>query len=166
MKRLSLLSKLLCGIAGVAVGIILIVSDGASVLSFLTKLIGLFMLAVNVPRLILYLSMGRSGMGRIELITTLSGAIIGVTVFLLPTAAVSFGAVIAGIWFIILPILDIALSQYKTEQLKMELPKLITGVALIVLGPTALFSFMIKIFGAAVVVAALIYLIRLLTKTQ
>jgi hypothetical protein len=166
MKRFGLMARMVCGIVGLAMGIALIASDGAAVMSFLTKLIGLFMLVINAPRIILFFTVGRKTMGKIEVAGALSGGIIGLIVFLLPAAAVSVGAVIAGIWFVILPVWDIAMSQYKKEQMKAELPKLIVGAALILLGPTALFSFMIKIFGAFVVAAASFYLLRLLLKSN
>ena len=162
MKKDGMIFGLLYGIAGAAFGAVLLLTDGASVLSFLTKLIGTVMLIINLPRVIALVSRGDVKHRRIELGVYLAGAIIGVVIFFLPVAAVTVASVLAGVWFIVLPVVDIIGAQYRREQFKAELPKIIIGVFLIVLGPTVLFSVLVKILGGAIFVFSVIYLVRII----
>ena len=163
MKKDGLVSGLIYGIAGAAFGAVLLLTDGASVLSFLTKLIGTVMLIINLPRVIALVSRGDVKRRRVELGVYLAGAIIGAVIFFLPVAAVTVASVLAGVWFIVLPIVDIIGAQYRREQFKAELPKILIGAFLIILGPTVLFSLLVKILGGAIFVFSVIYLIRVIT---
>ena len=163
MKKDGLVSGLIYGIAGAALGAVLLLTDGASVLSFLTKLIGTVMLVINLPRVIALVSRGDVKRRRVELGVYLAGAIIGAVIFFLPVAAVTVASVLAGVWFIVLPIVDIIGAQYRREQFKAELPKILIGAFLIILGPTVLFSLLVKILGGAIFVFSVIYLIRVIT---
>ena len=161
MKKMTY-SELICGIVGLAIGIVLVVTNGAVILSFITKLLGVVMLVVNIPRVLVASSRLRTRIGAVELAVSLIGAVIGVVVFLLPAAAVTVGAILAGAWFIVFPVLDIAASRYRSEQLKAELPKIILGVVLIVLGPGVLFSVLVKVIGGIMIVLSAIYIWRIL----
>ena len=163
MKKDGLVSGLIYGIAGAVFGAVLLLTDGASVLSFLTKLIGTVMLIINLPRVIALVSRGDVKRRRVELGVYLAGAIIGAVIFFLPVAAVTVASVLAGVWFIVLPIVDIIGAQYRREQFKAELPKILIGAFLIILGPTVLFSLLVKILGGAIFVFSVIYLIRVIT---
>ena len=163
MKKDGLVSGLIYGIAGAAFGAVLLLTDGASVLSFLTKLIGTVMLIINLPRVIALVSRGDVKRRKVELGVYLAGAIIGAVIFFLPVAAVTVASVLAGVWFIVLPIVDIIGAQYRREQFKSELPKILIGAFLIILGPTVLFSLLVKILGGAIFVFSVIYLIRVIT---
>ena len=158
MKKSGSLFEIIYGIAGAALGIVLLVTSGAEVLSFLTKLLGVVMLILNVPRIIATLAVVDTGRGRAEMILYILGAIIGGVLFLLPATAVTVGAIMAGVWFLVLPIVDVVCSKYRTEQLKAELPKIIIGVVLVALGPTVLFSVLVKVIGGAVLFLSIVYL--------
>ena len=160
MKKDELASGVIYGIAGAAFGAVLLLTDGAFVLSFLTRLIGTVMLIINLPRVIALIRRGDVKQRRVELGVYLAGAIIGAVIFFLPTAAVTVGSVLAGIWFLLLPIVDILCSKYRTEQFKVELPKIIIGVALLIIGPTSLFSVIFKAVGGAIFLLSLFYFVR------
>ena len=162
MKKDGSIFSLLYGIAGATLGAVLLLSNGAEVLSFLTKLIGTVMLIINLPRVIALVMHGDAGRHRVELGVYLSGAIIGAVVFFLPVAAVTVASVLAGVWFIVLPVVDIIGAQYRREQFKAELPKILIGAFLVVLGPTMLFSVLVKILGGAIFVFSVIYLVRVI----
>jgi uncharacterized membrane protein HdeD (DUF308 family) len=162
MKKDGSIFSLLYGIAGAALGAILLLSSGAEVLSFLTKLIGTVMLIINLPRVIALVIRGDAGHRRMETCVYISGTVIGAVVFFLPVAAVTVASVLAGVWFIVLPVVDIIGAQYRREQFKAELPKILIGMFLIILGPTVLFSVLAKILGGAIFVFSMIYLVRVI----
>lgn len=164
MKKSGSVFELIYGIAGAALGIVLLVTNGASVLSLLTKLIGVVMLVINIPRVIVTLPTANTKKEKAELWVYLSGAIIGAVVFFLPVAAVTVGSILAGIWFLVLPIVDIVCSRYRSEQFKTELPKIIIGVALLILGPTVLFSVLVKVIGGGILVLSIVYLAAFITR--
>ena len=151
MKNKAFIAKLISGIAGIALGALLILVDGSAILSIISKIIGVILLVANVPGVIKSVAELNSRLGRVELIGSLIGCVIGVVMLFIPSAAISVATVIAGVWFIVLPIVDILSAQYKTEQLKSELPELLVGVALIVVGPSAMVGAVLKIVGGAII---------------
>ena len=55
--------------------------------------------------------------------------------------------IIIGIYFLLFPVLEIALAKDRMCQLKSELPKLIVGVVLLVLGPAGTLDLLFDIVG-------------------
>ena len=160
MKRKGFISNLLYGIAGVGLGVALVFSDGASILSFITKLIGIFLLVANVPRVIFVFSRLRKGsgygIGITEFVLSVAGTIMGAVIFLLPVAAVAVASILAGVWFVLLPVLDVASSKYRSEQFKAELPKIILGLLLVVVGPAVVFFALVKVIGGVIILVSVV----------
>ena len=148
----------LCLIAGVLLGIVMIFIDSALLLAILLKLVGIFLIIVYAPRAVVSFTKMNTKVGRIEFWVSLIGTVIGATVIFLPDAAMTVGMIVAGIWFIVLPIIDIIYSQYPSEQFKAELPKIIIGIVIVILGPTAFVSVLFKILGVVITVISAVAL--------
>ena len=161
MKRVGAVLELLYGILGVILGAGLLFAEGATVLNWIVKLVGIFMLVHNVIKLVIVLGINVK-CGRGEMTVYLSGAVIGAIVLFLPAAAVAIGSVLAGVWFVVLPIVDIVRAEYRSEQFRAELPKLVIGASLLILGPTVLFSLLVKIIGGAILFFSGVYLVKLI----
>lgn len=158
MKKIDVISKLLIGIVGAALGILLLVLNGAVVLSFLVKAIGVALLVLSVPKLVAAISLLRLKSGKVIFAVALLGSIAGAVMLFLPVAAITVGAIVAGVWFIILPIVDICSSPNRSEQFKVELPEIVIGAFLIIIGPTALFSVIVKIVGGVIAFLSAVYI--------
>ena len=148
----------LCLIVGVLLGIVMIFIDSAVLLAILLKLVGIILIIIYAPRAVLAIRKMNTKLGRIEFWVSLIGTVIGATVIFLPGAALTAGMIVAGIWFIVLPIIDIIYSKYPSEQFKVELPKIIVGIVIVILGPTAFVSILFKILGVVITVISAVAL--------
>ena len=159
MNKFEIISKLMLGIIGTALGILLLILNGATVLGFMVKALGVVLLVFCVPKMVAAIPMLSEKMGKAIFAFSVLGAIAGAVMLFLPAAAITVGAIVAGVWFIILPIVDICSSPHRSEQFKAELPEIIIGAFLIIIGPTALFSVIVKIFGAAIAVLSILFIV-------
>ena len=148
----------LCLIVGVLLGIVMIFIDSSILLAVLLKLVGIFLIIIYAPRAVISLGQMNTKIGRIDFWISLIGTIIGATVIFLPGAAITAGMIVAGIWFIVLPVVDIIYSKYRLEQFKAELPKIIIGIVIVILGPTAFVSVLFKILGVVITVISAVAL--------
>ena len=159
MNKFEIISKLMLGIIGVALGILLLILNGATVLGFTVKALGVVLLVLCVPKMVSALPVLGEKMGKAIFVFSVLGSVAGAVMLFLPAAAITVGAIIAGVWFIILPIVDICSSPHRSEQFKAELPEIIIGAFLIIIGPTALFSVIVKILGAAIAALSVFFLV-------
>ena len=151
-------SRFVIGIIGLVLGLCLVTASSATVISWISRLAGLMLILINIVPAIIGALMKSEGSGRIAYISSVVGVVIGIVLLFLPTAAVSVGVIIAGVYLLVLPIYDICRSSYKAEQFKMELPKLILGAILVILGPFSLLDIAFKIVGWSTVVLSAVEL--------
>ena len=144
------------GFLGLILGLILLTVSGAGILWAVCKLLGVFFIIINMPRIFIA-SIGLSALwGKMELVCSVIGVVVGCIILFLPAVAQSMGLIVAGIWFLVLPLFDIIKSPNRSEQLKMELPKLILGAMIIAIGPVSAFDLVLKIIGAAILICSLV----------
>ena len=151
-------SKLIGLIGGLILGIVMIAIDSSTLLGVLLKLVGIFLIIIYAPRAVTSFSRIKTRVGRIEFWVSLIGTVIGATVIFLPGVAMTAGMIVAGIWFIVLPIIDVIYSKYPSEQFKAELPKIVIGVIIVFLGPSATVSVIFKIVGIVITVLSAVAL--------
>ncbi|MBR2460020.1 MAG: hypothetical protein IKB34_02150 [Clostridia bacterium] len=151
--------RLISAIAGAALGVMLTVLNGAAVLGMISKIIGVFLLVINIPRAVIGVAGLGHRIGRMEFVSSLVGAVIGCVMLFLPGAVLGVATAIAGVWFLVLPIFDIVAATYKAEQFKAELPKLVIGVGLILLGPSAVVGILFKLIGVVIFLVSIFSLV-------
>lgn len=159
MKNTATPRGIFTGIIGAALGITLITVNGPALLGILSKIIGIFLIIVNIPDAVLGATEFSNKLGRIRFISAAVGIVIGIVMVFLTSAALKVGMIIAGVWFLVLPIYDILTSPYKSEQFKVELPKMLIGVMLVVLGPLNAIDVIFKVIGWCVLILSVVMIV-------
>ena len=67
-----------------------------------------------------------------------------------------------GAYMVVFPLVEILLSEDKAQRLKTELPKLIIGVVLLLVGPSAVMAVMFDVAGWIVIGLTAVYVLILL----
>lgn len=141
---------------GALLGLLLIVLPVGFLLDFIFFVMGIVIIAVSLPALISLLPLRHTGVGRISLIST---ALMVAAGFLMIFWHSDVLLIIVGIVMIGQPVFAIATSHDRQTRLKAELPKLIVGIVLLLLGPARTLDLLFDIAGIGLIVLSIVYLI-------
>lgn len=151
---------------GALIGLLLITIPVGFLLDVVFFIMGIATIVVSLPALLSLLPLRGTKVGNVSLICTALMVFAG---FLMLFWHSSVLLVIVGVVMIAQPILSIASVADKTARLKAELPKLIIGVILVLLGPANAIDILFDIAGVGLIVLSILYLIwtyRLVKKAQ
>ena len=151
---------------GVLIGLLLILIPVGFLLDVVFFIMGIAIIVVSLPALISLLPLRYTKVGNISLICTALTVFAG---FLMLFWHSSVLLIIVGVVMIAQPILSIASAADRQARLKAELPKLIVGVILVLLGPANAIDILFDVAGVGLIVSGILYLIwsyRLVKKTQ
>ncbi len=151
---------------GILLGLLLIAIPVGFLLDLVFFIMGIATIVVSLPALISLLPLRHTKVGNISLICTTLMVIAG---FLMLFWHSSILLIIVGIVMIAQPILSIASATDRQARLKAELPKLIIGVILVLLGPANAIDILFDVAGVGLIVLSILYLLwtyRLIKKTQ
>ena len=158
MKKVSIVPTVVIGVIGICVGFLLAFVAGV-MLSLLCIFCGILTLLAGIPQLVNALN---------ELVSKRRAAIFDLIMSVITVAAgimLIFShnnkimMIIVGVYLILLPLIRILVAQDKSEQIKSELPAIILGVALVLIGPGAAVDLVFKIAGALVIIFSVLYII-------
>ena len=161
-------SRASLAIAGVGalVGLILIAVPVGFLLDLVFFIMGIATIVVSLPALISLLPLRNTRVGNISIICTALMVFAG---FLMLFWHSSVLLVAVGVLMIVQPILAVAKDFDRQARLKAELPKLIVGVILVLLGPANAIDILFDVAGVGLIVLSILYLIwsyRLVKKAQ
>jgi len=151
---------------GALIGLLLIVIPVGFLLDVVFFMMGIATIAVSLPALFSLLPLRHTSVGKVSLISTVLMVIAG---FLMLFWHSSVLLIVVGVVMIVQPIFAIASDSDRQARLKAELPKLIIGVILVVLGPAGTLDILFDIAGAGLIVLSILYLIwsyKLVKKAQ
>ncbi len=151
---------------GALIGLLLIVIPVGFLLDLVFFIMGIATIVVSLPALISLLSLHDTKVGRVSIVCT---ALMVVAGFLMLFWHSSVLLIIVGVVMIAQPIISIVSAQDKSARLKAELPKLIIGIVLVLLGPANAIDILFDIAGVGLIVLSILYLIwtyRLVKKAQ
>ena len=154
-RGFSRASLIIAGIAAL-IGLLLIVIPVGFLLDVVFFIMGIATIVVSLPALISLLPLRHTKVGNISLICTALTVAAG---FLMLFWHSSVLLIIVGVVMIAQPILAIVSATDKTARLKSELPKLIIGVVLILLGPAKAIDTLFDIAGVGLIVLSILYLL-------
>ena len=151
---------------GALIGLLLIAIPVGFLLDVVFFIMGIATIVVSIPALLSLLPLRHTKVGNVSLICT---ALMVAAGFLMLFWHSGVLLIIVGVVMIAQPILAIASSSDKAARLKSELPKLIIGVILVLLGPAGTLDVLFDIAGVGLIVLSILYLIwtyRLVKKAQ
>ena len=147
---------------GVLAGLLLILMPTDSLLKIIFVVVGIITILYNIPGLTAGLTHLDTGAGKLSLILSLISVAIG---FLMIFYHSTVLMVILGIYLIILPLVQLIVSKDRASQLKVELPKIILGVILLIIGPAKALGILFDVAGWVILVLSVVYaVISLVTR--
>ena len=154
-RGFSRASLIIAGI-GALIGLLLIVIPVGFLLDLVFFIMGIATIVVSLPALISLLPLRHTKVGNISLICTTLMVIAG---FLMLFWHSSVLLIIVGVVMIAQPILSIASTTDRQARLKAELPKLIIGIILVLLGPANAIDVLFDVAGVGLIVFSILYLL-------
>lgn len=151
---------------GALIGLLLIVIPVGFLIDVVFFIMGIATIAISLPALFSLLPLRHTSVGKVSLISTALMVIAG---FLMLFWHSSVLLIIVGVVMIVQPILAIASDSDRQARLKAELPKLIIGVILVVLGPANAIDILFDVAGVGLIVLSILYLLwsyRIVKKAQ
>lgn len=137
---------------GLLVGLLLLLLNASLLIKIVFVILGIITVLSNIPGITMGLMNLDCKEGKLELITSLISAVVG---FLMIFWHSGILMIILGVYMVILPLVEILTSADKGGRLKAELPKLILGVVLILVGPAQTLEVLFDIAGICVIVMTL-----------
>ena len=131
-------------IAGILFGLLLILLPVAFLMKVFFVVIGVVVLVTSVPGIFAALRMIDTRVGKIALVTSLISALVGAVLIFSHSQLLM---VIVGVYMIALPVVQILLSRGGAAAWRAELPKIIVGCVLLLLGPATALEMMFDVAG-------------------
>ncbi len=159
-KKSALATLLIFSLLGLGLGLLLILLDVAFLIKVVFVVVGIFTILFQLPSVVAGIASFGSTKGKLLLIFSLLSVALG---FLMIFWHNTFLTVFLGLYLLILPLVEILLSgkQWRA-QLKTELPKMIIGVVLLLIGPNKAFGLIFDIAGWVILVLTVIYALIIL----
>jgi uncharacterized membrane protein HdeD (DUF308 family) len=157
MKKASLISTIVIGAIGILVGVMFAFLANVA-LTVICIICGVLTLLSGVPQLVDAISglVKKQKMAIFDLVMSIITVIVGLLLIFSRNEIIM---IIVGAYLIVFPVLRILIAKEKMAQLKSELPAIILGVALVLIGPGAALDFIFKIAGAVVIVFSSLYIV-------
>ena len=156
IKKTSLFTILLIGALGVLFGILLLAIDPTFLLKVLFVVMGIVTALSALPGVIAGIVGVGQKMGRLQLIVSLGSMLIGCLMIFWHSAILM---VLLGIYLIVFPLAEVFLSGDKGMRLKHELPKIVVGVVMLLIGPAKALDAMLDVAGIGAIVLSVVYVL-------
>ena len=154
--KYALTNILLSGLLGVGLGLFLILVNISFLMGIIFIIIGILTVFNNLPSLIFSLFDLKTNEGKIMLVLSFFATAIGVAMIFFHNWILM---IVLGIYFIFIPLLRLLLTQRHQELVGEELPKMILGVVMLLLGPASMMSVLFRVAGIAVIALSAVYMV-------
>ncbi len=159
VKRSALTGALIYTVFGVLAGLLLLLVPTSFLLRLVFVIMGVVTVISNIPGVIMGLMSINRASGVVTLILSALSVALGVMMIFWHEEILM---IVVGVYMILLPILSVILAKDHGAQLKAELPKLIIGLVLVILGPAGTVDILFDIAGWVVIALSVIYLITVI----
>lgn len=141
---------------GAVLGLLLILIPVGFLLKLVFTVMGIVTVLSNLPGLAQGIGTFSTPMGKVSLISSAIAILIGCLMIFWDSGVLM---IVLGVYMILLPLINVLLSKNPRAQIKAELPKLILGVVLVLLGPAGTFELLFDIAGWCVIALSVFYVI-------
>lgn len=155
-NRSLLWQTLVFALFGMGVGVLLIALPANLLLRLAFVIVGALTVLTQIPCILsglLHLS-ERGGGGKLLLFSSLISTALGLLMLFYPSALLS---VLLGVYLIVLPLILVLTDGDKRTRLQKELPRMILGVVLVLIGPAAILDLLFDVAGWVILVLTLVY---------
>jgi len=152
--KTALGAALILAIPGLIIGLLLLLIPTDFLLKLIFVVMGVITVLSSIPGLIAGVAAFSTAGGKLSLIVSAISAVVG---FLMIFNHNELLMVFLGIYMIVLPALNVLLAKEHFKQFKAELPKLIIGILLILLGPANTIDMLFRVAGWVVIAVTVVY---------
>ena len=154
--KYALTGILVSGLLGIALGVFLIVVNISFLMGIIFTLIGVLTVFNNLPSLIFSTFELKTGEGKIMFVLSLVATAIGVGMIFFHNWILM---IVLGIYFIMIPLMRLLISPKHEELIGEELPKMILGIVMLLLGPASIMTVLFRVAGIAVIALSALYIV-------
>lgn len=147
-------SILLTALIGVLAGILLLALDPSFLLKIIFVIMGVITVFYSLPGIAVGVMGFSTGAGKVTLIFSILSAVLGLLMIFQHESYLMF---FLGGYLILFPAIEILLAKDKLTRLKAELPKLILGVVMLVVGPAGTLEVLFDVAGWVIIVLTAFY---------
>ncbi len=158
-KKFNLVTTLVVAALGILLGILLLSLNADLLLKIIFVVMGIVTVLSAIPALLSALFTENGKASRLTLISSLLSVVLGILMICWHSGVLM---VILGFYMLVLPLLEIILSHNKKQSLIGNLPQMIIGVLLILIGPGKVLHVILKIAGWAVIALSALYAVVVL----
>ena len=144
---------------GVALGLLLILTPVSFLLNIIFVVLGVLTVFNNLPTMIFSLFELKTTSGKMMFFLSLIATVLGVMMIFFHN---SLYMILLGVYFVLIPLLRLFFSKGRAELIREELPKLILGIVMILLGPAYTVSILFDIAGWSVLGLTVVYVVSAL----
>ena len=155
-KNATMAAALITAGIGALLGLLLILIPVSFLLRLVFVVMGIVTVVSNLPGLAEGISSFATPKGKASLILSTVAILVGMLMIFWDNGVLM---IILGVYMLLLPLINIFLSKDPTSRLKVEAPKLIIGLVLIILGPAGTFELLFDIAGWCVIAFSVLYVI-------
>lgn len=148
---------------GLLAGGLLILLDASLLLKILFVVMGVFTVIANVPGVVAGIVDFSTRTGKFTLISSAVSVLVG---FLMIFKHSALLMVFLGVYMLVLPLIGILLASDKKKQLMSELPKMILGVVLLVVGPAETLGILFDVAGTIILVLSVVIALVMLARAK
>lgn len=154
MTKYASTGILIAAAFGILLGLFLLLVDVAVLLKIVFVVIGIITLLTNLPGVFIGLATLQTREGKLLLLISLVASVLGGVMIFLHNGILMM---VLGIYFLVSPLIRIFTSRERVVALRRELPKMILGVVMVLLGPAETVSFLFDIAGWVVIALTVFY---------
>lgn len=155
-KKYVLSSIITSAIFGIILGVLLL---ALPVIEIVFVIVGIATILTNIPTFTFALVTIRTPEGKAAFFTSLLSLVFGfLIIFCHQTLLVFF----LGAYLIVMPLIDVLFAKEKLDRFKAELPKLILGAVMILIGPAQSMEILFDIAGWVIIGLTAVYSIVML----
>lgn len=154
--RYAVTGIVMSALLGVLLSVFLLLVDVNFLLNIIFVVLGVLTVFNNLPSLIFSVAEFRSKEGKILFALSLIATVLGVLMIFFHNGILM---ILLGVYFVLVPLLRLIFSKDRAELVREELPKLILGVVMILLGPASLVSILFRVAGWVVLGLTVLYTI-------
>ena len=145
---------LFTALLGILLGLFLLLVNVDFLLKVIFVAIGIFTLLTNLPGLFFGMATWQSKEGKLLTLLSLFAIVVGTLMVFLHNGVLM---IVLGVYFLVMPIVRTVTSRERAQTLRSELPKMILGVAMVLLGPASAVSILFRVAGWAVIALTVLY---------
>ena len=158
-KKYVLSSIITSAIFGIILGVLLLVIPTDFLLNVVFIIMGIVTILNNIPTFTMGIVTFSTFEGKVSFFTSLLSMVIG---FVMIFWRIKLLLYVLGAYLILMPVIDILFAEKKVERLKAEIPKLILGAVMLLLGPAQSLDILFDIAGWVVIALTVIYVISMM----